>query len=351
MDLISKEITHDTKGVALLVSNGYDGKDTLHGTYKDAQKMTSFLIKWKYAVIWYHNVDREFFITFCKTLAQYKYPEICRRLLVGFFGHGDDGVLIFQDGKHVSISELMNLFKPNNAKNKTLGNMVRMFIIDACRSNQKDFGWSRSRGAASTIKQDIDKEYPNDGNMLVAYSTTRHHVSFEKITGGTWTTYLLEELEREPHKNLLDILVKVNGRLKNTTFQGKYHQIGEFTATLSENVYFKEEAALEQGKSALEQEKAALEQGKSALEQEKAALEQGKAALKQGKAALEQQKAALKQEKTTLEQEKAALEQQEVALEQGEAALEQREAALEQGGGYKYGKSNNQLMIKEHTLI
>lgn len=249
MELESK-ITSSTKGVALIMTNPYHGEQQLTGTYQDGQKFTEFLLECNYEVFWYHGITKKDFTSYCAQLAKFQYPTTCRRLLVVFSGHGGENQLICQDGKKVLISKMVQQFKPANAKNHTLGNMVRMFFIDACRGINKSPGYPSKYTIGPTNDEiSLHKKYPNDVNMLVAYSTTSQYYSTETERGGIWINYLLEELKNNPYEDLLSILVRVNGIMMDNTIEtedGEHYQIGEHVSTLAEKIYFERRVRLVQ---------------------------------------------------------------------------------------------------------
>ena len=157
---LQSAITRYTVGVALLVSNiyGYYGcVKTINETHKDINKMKHFLLKCKYAVFSRQNLHASDFKTLCKKLTKFNYQRAsttCRRLVVAYFGHGNNDVLIFQDNTQVSVNEMVNIFKPANAKNSSLGEMVRMFFIDSCRGGRNDSSRYASRIATVAIKDE-----------------------------------------------------------------------------------------------------------------------------------------------------------------------------------------------------
>ena len=219
--------------MALVVTLSYDNPvepyvDVLYNTRVEGEKTKRFFSKCKYAVILCHNITRECFKILCNQLARYEYPETCRRLVVVFSGHGGYGKICFTNGETMLINEIMNMFKPANAKNPTLGHMVRMFFIDACRGKNEDFGYPcKSYSTTPTV----EIECPNESNMIVAYATTKKHVSFD----GEWLPTLLEELEN-PHVDLLGALVNVNKRMSRKKHNGECYQSGEHRSTLVEKV-------------------------------------------------------------------------------------------------------------------
>lgn len=235
MDL-QTAVTQHFVGAALIVSNSYGTTlSSLPGTRQDAVRMTRFLKDCQYKVYRRHNITKNQFVTLYEQLANHEYPTTCRRLVVYFAGHGNNGTLILQDGQSISINDMMAKFKPAGANNPTLGNMAQIFIIDACRGNQTDPGYPNRSGPPMRIN--LNAAYPNDANMIVAYSTMPEHVNTENATGGTWTSCLLERL-RNSDEDLLGILIQVNRRMMTTRTNGTF-QIGQTVHSLTERIYFR----------------------------------------------------------------------------------------------------------------
>ena len=241
MDL-ANAIIAKTRGVVLIVTLGYDavesGLGVLPKTHTDGENAEAFFLKCKYAVFPYHNITKKDFWTLCNQLAKYEYPKTCRRLVVIFSGHGDNGEMCFTEQETVSINEMVNLFKPADAENPTLGHMARIFFIDACRGQNKALGYPCK---SFTSTKTVEIEHPNDRNMIVAYATTEGYICAD----GIWLTILLKELEN-PHVNLLGALVNVNIRMDTKKINGEYYQVGEHKSTLAEQIYFIREAELDQ---------------------------------------------------------------------------------------------------------
>ena len=238
--------------MALVVSISYEGSTSkkklsvLKNTWKDRKNMEKFLLnKCNYAVFSGENICKEDFINICKKLAEYEYCEPCTRLVVFFAGHGDDKVMVFQNGGQFSVNDMMEIFTQSTALRK----MVRMFFIDACCGDRLDSGYRNRSAKASMIDKESSKQYC-EFNMLLAYSTTRKYVSTEDSTGGKWTSNLLENLEENPNEDLLGIFAKVNKALMchKSFIEGHkpHYQIGEYTSTLAEKVYLKGEVQVDE---------------------------------------------------------------------------------------------------------
>ena len=123
-------------------------------------------------------MHKRIFKDLCNKFAKFKYCKSCTRLVVAFSGHGDDGVMIFQNGGRFSINEMMNIFTQSTA----LCKMARMFFIDICHGDKLNPEYC-SRSATAFIKES-SKQY-HEFNTLLAYSTTRKYVNIDGPTGAS----------------------------------------------------------------------------------------------------------------------------------------------------------------------
>ena len=235
LDDMNIQIDNSTVGVALLVSNDYDSSACktvrkLLFTHKDTDNLEEVLKDFSYAVLRIKNTSTDRFVTCYGKLAQYEYPTTCRRVLLHFSGHGNDGILLMQDGGKVNIDDVISCFKIHIAGNKSLGTMAKMFFFDACRGEQGGGGGSMSR---------VSK----DGNMLIAYASTRYHVSYgDHSAGSQWTNCLVRALsESKESDDVLHILTEVNLMMRKEP-NHRYFQTAELTSSLADHVYFKKEA-------------------------------------------------------------------------------------------------------------
>lgn len=246
----SISIASGTRGVSLHFSNDYKNSSSPLNTHIDAENLGRFFTKCKYEVYKYRNLTAQQFIAKLQLFAQYQYPESCRRIVLSFSGHGNTGVLKSQDNKEVSIDDIITMFKPADAKNSTLGRMVKIYFFDSCRGNNDDLGYvvpnGTTKGNNVHLQSNSTNIIANDANIIVGYACTLYHVANEFPTsGGLWTSYLVEELEN-PEEDVYHILVNVNDKMKQCQRQQKHPwiQTGEIKSTLSENVYFIKEAGL-----------------------------------------------------------------------------------------------------------
>ena len=83
-------IDQNVVGVALLVSNSYEGEKNLPFTHDDTNAMEETFKGFGYQVYKKQNLSYEDFKNCYRGLADYDYPPPCKRLLLYFSGHGAD---------------------------------------------------------------------------------------------------------------------------------------------------------------------------------------------------------------------------------------------------------------------
>ena len=228
-------------GVALLVSNDYKGRrdiKELSSVHKDAASLEQVFKRFGYAVYRKENLSTADFVLCYKKVADFKYPCTCKRILVYFSGHGgNNGALIMQDGGNVKAEDMISCFKIHISNNVTLAKMAKMFFFDACRGSQEDHGYTQKSGSAA----DWITRIPQEGGVLVAYASTPYHVAYEGPSGSRWTKCLVQALkESKDNDDVCWVLTRAN-ILMSEQPKSKY-QTSEYSNTLREFVYFKQEA-------------------------------------------------------------------------------------------------------------
>ena len=199
------------KGIALIASNNYEGTGYKHlpCTDEDSKNMKAFFSTLEnYEVVTpKKNLRANEFMNICERLASLQYPETYKRLVIYFAGHGGNGYITMID-ERVRVEQLQAIFDPG--KNKTLDDMAKIFIIDACRGS----GDARGGSDKSAKPYQAQCRY---SNQLMVYSTLEGHVahSDEEGYGGVWTYAFYKCLVCKDymHKHLCDVLAHVNGKL------------------------------------------------------------------------------------------------------------------------------------------
>ena len=127
-----------------------------------------------------------------------------------FCGHGEEEVIVGQDGVEVYLSEIFKCFTicPGT---EHLVHLVKLFFIDACRGGNEDKGLLTARGGEVML----DKLVPSEGNMLVTYSTLPRFRAYELANNprGLFSGCLNKELRNDANideswENIITIVTK-----------------------------------------------------------------------------------------------------------------------------------------------
>ena len=210
-------------GFAVIISNDYSstpGLETLTGTRKDAQNMDAALQSLNIVTHCEHNVTTIRLMELLYKAAQCKdYPQGSKCIIFVFAGHGlDSNQVYMQDGSLMKINGIIEQFLPEKAP--MIGNIPKLFFIDACRGDRTVQSVTVPRGGYS-VREPLQKgadevptmKIPAQGNFLVAYSTMPYYRSYEsKGNGGMWMSALARKLPYSKD-SIEDILTEVNEEL------------------------------------------------------------------------------------------------------------------------------------------
>jgi hypothetical protein len=226
-------------GIALIVTNDYrtSSNATLEGTLKDATKAQNVFESLNTICYMKHNsTASQMFDAVCAVASCSCYPDAFKWIVFIFSGHGDNQVIKGQDGQKVRISNILEMFQPS--QNRVAAKIPKILLFDTCRGD----GITRSTLVPKGGQVCESIRVPENGNMLVGYSTLPHCMSYESgKEGGIWTSFLLNRLGRD-ECSINDVLTETNGDIIKY-FQNKEVEIQqpECHSTLWSTVNLKEE--------------------------------------------------------------------------------------------------------------
>ena len=236
------------RGIAVIIGNTYTRKDIqpakdckqlspLNGPFKDTEAMKEAFDYLRFLTMVKHNLTLDEIKSLLKLLAQHRYPKSCKRFVFTFSGHGDDGFICCEDGKSMSISDIIAPFSPASG-GISLAGIPRLFFFDACRGELIDQGVV-ARGGGGEWRSKI----PSTGDVLVAFATTAGYKAFEQYGGGLWTSILAKKLVSSS-KSIYDILTEVNEELiaKIGDMQGPSFQQPELLGRLNSIILLLQES-------------------------------------------------------------------------------------------------------------
>ena len=236
-------------GLALVIANDYRDLDRdpnaqirrkhLPGTHEDSKDYFETFERYlKFKVMLGHNLSGSEICSAVDDLISgtrhcpFGREEACVAFV--FCGHGEEGVIVGQDGAKVHLREIFKRFT-SSSENHHLIRLVKLFFIDACRGENEDRGVMTARGGEVRL----EKLVPSKGNMFITYSTLPQFRAYELTTNprGLFSGFLNEELRN--YKNLEEtwdnIITIVTNRMEEESRklgdQGQF-QIPERVVTL-----------------------------------------------------------------------------------------------------------------------
>ena len=233
----------------MIIGNTYTRRDVIqddsqrqmrslpNGPIEDIEMMKEAFVYLKFFTIVKRDITQDELVSLLYLMANYPYPQSCKRFVLTFSGHGGRGFVYSEDEKHVNISDIVAAFAPPNC-HKHLAGIPRVFFFDACRGDKVDGGIT-TRGGDEKWQSKI----PSTGDVLVAYATTEGYKALEGVDGGFWTSILAKKLVSSPD-SIYDVLTEVNRELieKIQGIQGLTFQQPELLGRLNTTVHFLKES-------------------------------------------------------------------------------------------------------------
>ena len=231
-------------GLAIIVTNDYNGcpgYQPLEGTYADFVYMEDAFMDLNFAPFRVENKSSRLLATIMRVVASFKhYPPSYHMLAFAFSGHGsDDGAIIMQDGEKLYIEELIQQFQPGNALE--MAHWPKMFFIDACRGKIDMKRVPLPKGGGEKLSCLL---VPEEGNMLIAYSTAPRCQAYDRQDkGGCWFPFLAKKL-KEMDASVTDVLTEVNKEVFACfqDYPGAKIQQPHYESSLHRNVFLRREA-------------------------------------------------------------------------------------------------------------
>ena len=189
-------------GLALVIANDYRDLDRdpysrirrkhLPGTHEDSKDYVETFERYlKFKVMLRHNLSGSEICSAVDDLISG--ARLCPFGCVAFVfcGHGEEGVIVGQNGAKVDLGEIFKRFTSSS----DLIPLVKLFFIDACRGENEDRGVWTARGGEVRL----EKLVPSIGNVLIAYSTLRQFRAYELTNNprGLFSGFLNQELRND----------------------------------------------------------------------------------------------------------------------------------------------------------
>ncbi|XP_012518217.1 PREDICTED: caspase-14 [Propithecus coquereli] len=157
---------------------------------------------------------------------------------VVLMAHGEEGFLEGEDGEMVKLE---NLFEVLNNKNcQALRAKPKVYIIQACRGEQRDPGETVGGDEIVMITNDKPHTIPTYTDALHVYSTVEGYTSYRHDQNGSCFIQTLVDVFTERKGPILELLTEVTRRMAETEVlqEGKQRKVNpEILSTLRKQLY------------------------------------------------------------------------------------------------------------------
>jgi len=170
--------------------------------------------------------------------------------------HGNQEGILAADGQTIPVDDIMAKFQ--GGKCPYLATKPKLFFIQACRGDVDDEGYLVPRGPYDVLPdtngiEEMPVKLPSEADFLVAYSTTKGHVSHRRYTDsrrlaaahgrmlGSWfISCLVQILQKYSNReDLMTMLTRVNSAMcRLYTLPSGCKQISCQLSMLTKKVYF-----------------------------------------------------------------------------------------------------------------
>ncbi|CAK9305099.1 unnamed protein product [Gordionus sp. m RMFG-2023] len=165
--------------------------------------------------------------------------------IISILSHGMNDKIYGIDGQLLSLDHISTFFDGKACP--LLINKPKIFILQACRGDERDKGFFHTQFYKKIIEDDqtdsmeMQSKYPGGMDMIFAYATLPGFVSWRDGVLGTWFVRAIVKVfsEHSHEHDILDMLTKVNKVIiHNYESKSGHKMMSEFTSRLSKKFYF-----------------------------------------------------------------------------------------------------------------
>ncbi|XP_044514484.1 caspase-14 [Gracilinanus agilis] len=170
---------------------------------------------------------------------QMKDPVSC--CFVVLMAHGEEGILQGVDGNTIRLEELFCMLTNKNCR--ALRGKPKVFIVQACRGDQKDAGEvvkPNSTGGDVLLTTERPPKLPTFSDSLHVYATVEGYIAYRHEEDGSFFIQTLTDVFANMKGNILDLLTEVTRRMADAELMigGKPRKVNpEVDSTLRKLLY------------------------------------------------------------------------------------------------------------------
>ncbi|XP_007956768.1 caspase-14 [Orycteropus afer afer] len=157
---------------------------------------------------------------------------------VVLMAHGLEGELKGEDGQMVKLDDLFEVL--NNKNCQALRAKPKVYIVQACRGEQRDLGEIVDGGEIRMIAEDSPQTIPTYTDALHVYSTVEGYISYRHDENGSCFIQTLVDVFTERVGPILELLTEVTRRMAEAELfqEGKARKVNpEILSTLRKRLY------------------------------------------------------------------------------------------------------------------
>ncbi|XP_028984870.1 caspase-2 isoform X2 [Betta splendens] len=264
------KMSSSPRGLALVISNvtfdtrAAPGLDPRKGGEVDDEVLRKVFTELDYTVYVHRDLTAQDMRTCIENFSREPNHRTVDSCVLCLLSHGVEGAVYGTDGQLLQLDWVFEAF--DNAHCPLLQNKPKMFFIQACRGEEMDCGVEKTDGPARTTspsceQQDAGREgsdltegrdigrprikLPQRSDMICGFASLKGTAAMRNTKRGSWFIQELNTTLRLHAKDmhLADILVKVNGRIKERegyapgTPHHRCKEMSEFTSSLCKDLY------------------------------------------------------------------------------------------------------------------
>ncbi|XP_020824939.1 caspase-14 [Phascolarctos cinereus] len=176
---------------------------------------------------------------FRKDMDQMKDPVSC--CFVVLMAHGEEGILLGIDDNTIQLSELFSMLTNENCQ--ALRGKPKVFIVQACRGDQKDAGevvQPAETGGTFVLSEEHPPKLPTYTDTLHVFATVEGHIAYRHVEDGSFFIQTLTDVFTNMEGHILDLLTEVTRLMADAELmeEGKPRKVNpEVQSTLRKLLY------------------------------------------------------------------------------------------------------------------